>query len=173
MTRTTLNIALLTEVVQWAIDDYQRGADVPEPAPLSEDTVIPIRWEQSNYLIDNLSDIQPGQNWCGTACCIAGYVAMKGWAEDGAPAIIDTNTYLNRNSATHFVERWVGGKAEELGESIVGPHEYAKHVMGLTYVEAEHLFEGGNSIERVIELAMEIAADAGFDLNVDTRGLLG
>lgn len=81
---------------------------------------------------------------CGTAFCIAGHAAdMTGW----------TTTGWSAGEASSF---WENADGQERQVSIIG-----REALGLTYIEAELLFNGENNRSRVQYVAESIAERAG------------
>lgn len=84
---------------------------------------------------------------CGTAYCVAGHAAdMTGWTPSGW-SIGEASSY------------WTNGDGRERSIRVI-----ARNALGLTQLEAELLFDGGNTRSRVQYLAEGIAMRAGEKL---------
>lgn len=166
----TVNIDLLTRTVQWAIDERVTASKGEKPQPIVVGNVaMPgLRWDQGSWAYgEGLDPVEPGATWCGTACCLAGNVAIldfyqhpRGWA-----------AYRDR-AGTEDIEFLVGDWIDKTDPGGMGISSYAQDRLGLTNDQASFLFSGGNSIEQVIGIAQRIAMlETGRPLVLDYEGL--
>jgi hypothetical protein len=100
---------------------------------------LPSEWNQGQWLLR-----RRGANSCGTACCIAGKVALA----DGAIPVYDTrgdwSTQVDgRSTALAYFPSLDAERPVD---------DYAREALGLTQSEASQLFEGSNDLERMLEL---------------------
>lgn len=129
MTDPTPDIPLLRKAVEWA--------EAENAKPLAE-----CRWFQELYRVKGDSIARD----CGTAYCIAGYVAEISGCQ-WHPELFE------------FLLPEDGEWAPPSGT--VGVHSRARRLLGLAHEEAHDLFESGNTIEDVRRIAEQIAARAG------------
>lgn len=115
------NIPLLRKAVEWAAAEAQKPPEQRE-------------WNQGTWA-------EPTA--CGTAYCVAGYVAIT--AMPGAREV--ASTYGD-------YDLYVGDKRWRWDEAAQG-------LLGITGDEADDLFAAGNTITDVRRVAEEIAARAG------------
>lgn len=121
----------LIEVVKWAA-----GEDAKQKLGL------PSEWEQGYWLSYRGEGTGIGANgFCGTACCIAGKVAL----DDGWRPPPELSAWRGNVGATVI-------KNDEVRS--VGP--LAREILGLTENQADRLFSGDNTYEDVIRIAREI-----------------
>lgn len=103
---------------------------------------LPSEWRQENWLTK-----APGVNDCGTACCIAGKVAL----EDGATPEWGVNS-IGNHTATRVILPSGGTDTVE---------HYAARALGLNMLQADALFRGGNDLYAVLR---HIRTFTGVDL---------
>ena len=109
----------------------------------------PQEWNQGTWIVQTRNVDQS----CGTACCIAGWASLlSGDEPEFEPMLGLTATGLVYEAraatvATDNGERFISRRAQEL--------------LGLTSVEADELFAGGNSRAQVQRIAEQIAERAG------------
>jgi hypothetical protein len=140
-----INEKLLADVVAWAAAEHVRAKITGKS-----------EWHQAAWISQQGTD-RTG-NECGTAFCLAGKVAVtEGWLpEDLLRHKLDPENY-----PTPYVGAdWsrvapVDIDPDEFSDYSRGVSEVAQEKLGLTTSEASQLFEGNNSIERIVELAEE------------------
>lgn len=143
-----INIDLFYEIVDWLNspvkdiawqqgDWFRQGMDGEHILSISE-----------NGTATNL--VEP--NWCGTACCVAGYAALSQLDNKQAYA-------LNAGGVPTVVTKANGEKQKTLNIGHAG-----QVILGLTDSEANRLFDGSNTKAAVIETLAEIAANRGYHL---------
>ena len=126
-----VNTEYLTRLLAWAEDEHEKALRGE-----------PSQWDQSDWI--DVEDIyySPDQEqalaaWepCGTACCIAGKVALEA---GGRPAL--------KRSSSGFVH--VSGSAVDLpdGRENVLVEDLAADILGLSSDVAALLFNGSNDI---------------------------
>lgn len=158
----TVNIPLLRKCVEWAEVEHARG-------PLSQwnqacwaepfESVVwarvydEARQEYPEATYEELSDItdKTVKAWevptCGTAYCVAGYAAMVSGLTDEHGIELNTDAVrdvLGEDAADIDLHSW-----EDVGRTL----------LGLTKFQAGWLFNGDNTIERVRDIAEEIAGE--------------
>jgi len=130
---TEVNVPLLRKAVEWV------ESEVAKPWEIRE-------WDQEDWVSDSHRDPEFRQYaeskdlnikaaHCGTAYCVAGYIAQlhNPVFEKNEMALIDGNR--------------------------VHSSDYAARLLGLDDQQAHRLFYGGNSAERVREVAEELAGE--------------
>lgn len=120
---TTPDIELLDQALAWA-EHSENQAGVP-------------RWDQSTYL---------RKTECGTACCIAGWVALH----EGAQPILDSDGDPDSLMVTDS-----DGHRQDIPV-------LARKALGLTYEQAGFLFWGDNTLEDLKRMRDNLAA--GWDI---------
>lgn len=109
---------------------------------------LPSEWDQSMWLVRKRSAT------CGTACCLAGKVAM----EDGAKPIprdpdtterewsdVEDGNVASRFRLPDGTVNWVDG--------------YAQRVLGLNDHQADRLFAGSNDLNDVLDVIEDIIGE--------------
>lgn len=119
--RSTVDAERLNHLLAWA-----------EAEDLKAQAGLPSAWDQTVW-----------SNSCGTACCIAGKVAL----EDGGKPV--AREYGQMKLVNEF--RMPNGQEVE-------PEAYARRELGLTDDEAEALFESNNDLDRLRGLVAAIVA---------------
>ena len=121
-----LNEPLLRKAVEWASAE----AELLESHGWDEDVVRDDEYKDMtwNQQYWNMGVFDENATRCGTTYCIAGWVGQ------------------------HLDERY----REDTRVAGVHVRDFAQVNLGLTYVEAESLFSGGNNIEAVQRIAYEI-----------------
>jgi hypothetical protein len=125
-------------------------------------------WDQGNWItlpasFNGLLDDHPGVPLvslpCGTACCIAGKVALDA---GGLPALVGAGT-----SAPHYA----GSIVDMPDGTKVGVDTFAAERLGITVDQAEVLFSGSNDIEDLRLIIGAIIADShiGYQQLIDLR----
>lgn len=136
-----LNQEMLEDVILWAMRSYLTGNEPAQVDALTEEDGTPLlrTWRQNQWS-------------CGTACCIAGAaILMGGWK----PLAYDDDTLVYEAVDSMGLTSSIESAAENL--------------LGLTNVEAANLFNGGNWIEDVLNIAHRIADARGLTLNLPSR----
>jgi len=116
------NLPLLRKTLEWA------EAEAEQPRELSE-------WYQGSWIT---------KRGCGTACCIAGKVAI----DNGAVSLDQIDAILQ---GVDFDDLFQG---DYIGD-------FAKRELGLLEIEAEMLFFHSNNIDELWEIGNWIAARSG------------
>lgn len=175
----TINTELLQRTVQWAIDEDQRQHRnrhaAPAPIVLGNVAVPGIKWNQGTWAEGRPITPEGEENWCGTACCLAGNVAFidyfsdteNGWKAD-EPDYRARPTY-DRPDLEGLVDRWI--RNVHYTESLLDIDEYATSRLGLTDEQADYLFDGDNSILQVVGISMALAELQGTPLTLDLKHL--
>lgn len=173
----TLNFDLLEEAVSWA--HWSSETD------LALQKEIGYFWDQgswartSDQIKENEGEGVKAE--CGSSFCISGYAAMsskmttydievgESTADDGSAIMVPHKTLA--------LDRYKVADALELCDNDISDEEWdpdhwwsvvGQRLIGLTDGEANVLFNGENSIERIVELGNKIANNRGFeDLNLD------
>ena len=124
----TPNIPLLRKMVEW----------VEEQAQLTENR----EWYQADWIVapsEYLGLADEAENWCGTACCVAGKVAlMDGWK----PAFFS-------GLATTVTKDGEYREVKEVAAELLGIPDYGVHP----------LFDGNNTAADIRRIAEEIAGE--------------
>lgn len=95
-------------------------------------------------------DAEPGADWtCGTAGCLAGWTALHA----------DHEPYLDAGGVVtdEYVVAPGDGPVED---RLVGVHELARDLLGLTYEQGDALFSGDNNLRDLWEYARVFTNDA-------------
>lgn len=135
----TPNFELLDQALAWAEasrDHKNLGEGLP-------------RWDQSVWFHDPQSpegDEYVLDNFCGTSCCIAGYVATR----NGEKPLIEE--YLDYA----MVVRLKDGTVENIDF-------HARNLLGLTPEEATRLFEMENTLDDLRRIVAELKEAYGVD----------
>ena len=104
----------------------------------------PEQWDQSWYFTEAA---EPSADWCGTACCIAGFAAARaGWTPVGT---LFLSTQVVKDGVTRDVV------------------EVAAEILGLFRVDAHMLFSGNNTLEDLKNFRNELAVQG----HISKRGL--
>lgn len=130
MSKKNVNIPLLRKVVEWAEAEWEKR----ERGEFCE-------WDQNDwYTIPQWAAVRQDLpvTACGTAMCIAGYVAYN--ADPYLRANVDRNGAWSNAQGKHACQ-------------------IAQEELGLTDEQAEVLFRASNTIEMVREIAEEIAGE--------------
>lgn len=164
----TLNIDLLADLVNWAAADEDNTPEHPEWG----------KWAQ------NLWGLEVRNGVCKTAYCIAGQASVQSgfqFAWDRAPIMrtgygddiqshyetpLDLDpgsTYEARSEYLVYPvkEVTVDGKVRKVADTARrgrSANDVAVEALGITDYEAEELFDGDNSIEKIVCLAYALAA---------------
>lgn len=112
---------------------------------------LPSEWNQENWFTK-----KPEANSCGTACCMAGKVAL----EDGGVPIVnsfdDTDKWASVNAG------FSTGKVRFPDGNWDWVESYATDALELTEGQATRLFAGGNTVHDVVDAIKHIT---GTDLS--------
>lgn len=150
-TVTTFDIELLREAVFWAEEESTK------PAP-------ECGWFQNYYAITEVPDdygqevvdIEPQVNGCGTAFCEAGYIAFsRGYTQPLKPTMLDEEKvcellgYEPDYDSDYLQSSW---------------EDVARKLLGITIPEGDRLFDGNNNIQDVRDAAEDIARAHGESL---------
>jgi hypothetical protein len=92
---------------------------------------LPNEWNQTHWFQRRRGDADAG---CGTACCIAGKVAVE---DGGKPQFL-------------FADSMVTGEVQMPDGALHHVRDYAKEALGLTEKQSERLFGADNSLEDVL-----------------------
>lgn len=178
MTLPVLNLALLSNIVTWAVGDYA------DDQVLKEKFAAWGSWNQGAWAQTNIFDpaspaaLDRSAGLCGSTYCIAGQtVAQVGYrlnfpswgdymGEDyhtDAPIKVDTSYCVP--VVFDGLDDKGNPKYKEVGGEQSISH-VAKEALGLTQTEADALFDGANEIGRVVALARQFAAARGKVLDV-------
>lgn len=168
MALPVLNVSLLSDIVTWAYADHEDRTDLLERFGPEWGSWSQGSWHKTN------GDV------CGSTYCIAGQtVAQVGYRLD---LQVDEFNY-NYDEGTRIPVRWgaqdctpvVFDSLDDKGKPVyrdAGASEsiadVARKALGLTYGEANRLFDGGNEIEDVIAYALCFAAGRNLSLNLST-----
>lgn len=109
-----INFDLLDRVLEWIEFEQEEG-------------VTDLFWDQNVWITSE------AENSCGTACCVAGYIALS------------SGEYISRNLDLVYPAH---GPAVSISE-------FAKKKLGLTDFKAELLFNAGNDLARLKKLRNE------------------
>lgn len=130
----TVNVPLLRKTLEWAYGEWQK---------VRRDEIS--EWNQGNWMVSTAGLYDYSEKVyeafrqgaaCGTACCIAGKVALDdGWH----PAMT----------------RGLGGFAYRDGER-ADVFDIGRDLLGLTNEQANWLFAGGNTIYNLYSIANQI-----------------
>ena len=131
----TPNVPLLRKVVEWV------EAEDNKPYMQRE-------WLQADWMRRRTTEEQ-AKGWCGTACCVAGWVGMH--SDVAQPQLV-------HNPRTGEMD--YSGMMEYPDGLLVHVEDYAQHVLGLNDVQAGALFAGGNGPATIRKLAEEFAGEA-------------
>lgn len=126
----TVNIPLLRKAVEWV--------EAEEARPYRE-----REWNQATWYLER-SDTAQAEGWCGTACCVAGWVGLN--SPDVAMERDEEGELTNRVT-------YHGGHSVHVAD-------YARMQLGLTDAEADELFAGANAAADIRRIAEEIAGEA-------------
>jgi len=131
-----VNRAKLIEVAQWAAGQQAL-----------KDLGLPSEWSQASWLSEREGVAAGG--WCGTACCIAGKVALDaGWKpilhtfDDGSTSL-SSDTRVVKEIDGQLVTRDVAAVAREV----------------LQLTGDDDLFSGSNGLDDVIRIVGELIAE--------------
>lgn len=115
---STLNVELLDNAIEWAKESAKgKQGDAPS-------------WNQ--YAWFERFD-------CGTACCIAGYVATRNGEQPVfTPGSREALTVEGTDGVQHSIQT------------------YATELLGITSIEAGWLFDGDNDLVDIVEIAGEL-----------------
>lgn len=156
-TSSPINKKKLLDLVVWVAGEKAK-----------QDLGLPSEWNQRAWL-----KVTPGLDagpqitatsgtQCGTACCIAGKVALDSGAFPaayrnngigGLVAADDPNVRLCENTSLDFVIPAEGGDA-------VGVSDQARAVLGLTQDQAGPLFAGENTYDDVVRIVGDLLREA-------------
>lgn len=132
----TVNVERLIKLGVWAIgQDFRKQLGLPS------------EWEQGSWITRRASLSKVDH--CGTACCIAGKVAL----EDGALPII--GAYGSPDSWEHAVEGYFTGQIVLPNGDRGTVSEYSEQALGLSELQASKLFDGDNSLDAVLRYIHE------------------
>jgi hypothetical protein len=149
------------------LEDYGQVQDVPGPNrqrlirlaqwAAGEDAKrrlgLPNEWEQGAWLTRRDGAAEVGG--CGTACCIAGKVAI----EDGGVPVVDELGDWARFSPGYDTSRVVFPEIDPDEE--VRVEDYAQEKLGLTYNQRAALFSGSNTLDDVLRIIGDLLEEAG------------
>lgn len=112
---------------------------------------LPSEWNQENWLTK-----QPSASACGTACCMAGKVAL----EDGGVPIV--NSFDDTDAWANVRAGFTSGRVRLPSGDWDFVEDHARNALGLTDGQAARLFAGGNDVHTVVQLVKEFT---GTDLS--------
>lgn len=127
-----LNREKLIEVVQWVAGEHAK-----------KELGMPSEWDQEwwyHRVVPEGVVVGSNPNWCGTAACLAGKVALM---EGGTPSV---------SSHVGAVSDYVYMPDGEVRPA----RDVAMKALGLNEDQAEALFYGGNTFEDIVEIAKQI-----------------
>lgn len=104
------------------------------------DLGLPSEWDQGLWLVNRTGS-------CGTACCIAGKVAIE---DGGVPVWNSGSPSAGEPSSTVRLP----GRGDVLVE------EYAAEALGLDDDQADMLFSGDNDLDAILRIVGELIEDA-------------
>lgn len=163
MTTPTPNIPLLRKAVEFAEASAARQLTYEQALGTEyegDDELYfksdpnELTWNQSNWsmlksrVVDSTE--QATLEHCGTAYCIAGFVASQ---EPGYTVELNS-TPLNDNSGRFFVDL-----REYIDGNPFSHSQVAREALGLSVYDADALFSGSNSISEVRTIAEKIAGE--------------
>jgi hypothetical protein len=122
------NIPLLRKAVEWVEAEAEKNIKERE-------------WNQGDWM-RRRSAANEAEGWCGTACCVAGWVGLQ--ADNAQPEMRDGE----------FTDRMVYPSG-----MVVHVADYARAALGLTEEQADSLFAGSNTAETIRMLAEEFAEE--------------
>lgn len=129
-------------------------------------------WVDTEVMSEQILDTE--DNWCGTSCCVAGYVVLNAMLEASANIGQEVDPDRHRSLSHNFAQDYAVGElgytwseVDELGEEIIG--NVAAALMGLRMHEADDLFSGANGVERINMLAAEIRAQRAAEAEMAKR----
>ena len=126
--------------------------------PGGHDPVTGIRWEQGLWLEEYELD-----NWCGTACCLAGYAVVTA-AYDAGNTVTDATT--EQEMALDYVREYavnlLGWEDDEVNDEPDAALEtVARSLLGLDIRQASRVFAPSNTRESIAaEIAKVLEEDA-------------
>lgn len=127
----TPNVALLRKAVEWV--------EAEAALPMTQ-----RQWEQGSWFRPREVE---ATNFCGTACCVAGWVGLN---SDEVQPQVEQDVYGN----DRYTDR-----VEYPSGLVVHVSDYAQHALGLTDAQADRLFAGGNTATVIREVAEQIAGE--------------
>lgn len=140
----TPNRARLISAAEWvAAQDARRRLGLPN------------EWLQNHWLTRMLNT----SSECGTACCIAGRIALE---DGGKPAVYDYYEGKWSTDLNAWQNLYDGATTDDVmfpGDTETTPVRwYARDALGLTEHQAGLLFDAGNDYATVIEVIKDILA---------------
>ena len=151
------------KVFEDAIAFVNRSADIDGEGTLV-DPESDLMWGQASWINrDASSERIPDTEdyWCGTSCCVAGYVTLQAALEQTVGTVHqEDQPAIALEFARDYARAELGMDEDDIeteGEDIIGV--VAARLMGLRNHEADELFNGVNSRARINLLAAGIRED--------------
>lgn len=127
-TLTQAQKAKLLELKGWVYGEH-----------LKQQAGLPSEWNQSNWLTGTA---------CGTACCVAGKVALDAGA---VPADWSTGRPIELEVDAPATTIMIDGAKREV-------EEFAREELGLSEAEASNLFNGYNNYQKIADVIDELVS---------------
>ena len=136
---TEVNIPLLRKAVEWV----EREAELPWWKRMwYQGTWAALKRDVYSYKERTFKKYEQELDYCGTACCLAGYVVQ-----------LNHTVEFEVDEDGDFVDVLVDG-SDKLSIS-----DLAREELGLTQVQAAMLFDGGNRASDIRKIAERIAGE--------------
>lgn len=139
MNTPTPNVPLLREIAEWIRYQVELGTSPSEREfNNTRNPDVPL-WNQSEWAYE----LNPSDEHCGTACCVAGYAAL-------AQPEVDIKKSLSSDQVIF----------KDKNREPVSFPEYGQDVLGITFEQAETIFyASGRMPEYIIGLLSEAAGE--------------